>query len=355
MQCREVLACKFGRLALTIDDTMSHTVKPEDSLQVLSLCVDLQGSSWARTGTPGISMLAVISACTGLARLWVSCQPSPGIVLVVYTGSATHRFFAVGDACAQFADQIPAHCQQALAPATRLGAASSGQLTAGPVPATDARGQASEPVGSARQVLVAAKPRAASACGNGTLSSALSVLMCRLAKWDTVYKHMTGTVMTLVGTPPALAAQMAMMNAVFSAAKLAMPVHFISPAPTASQAKEPATVAGMALLQQAARAGNGHAHQLASEQQAALPHALISIAWSGMPGMQALRPAEFSVHRDSVVDGRTACFESGQPISVGYVCSLCLAVWSRRHAQCPACGGKPAGGASAPADTTPAR
>lgn len=299
-------------------------------------------------------MLAVISACTGLARLWVSCQPSPGIVLVVYTGGATHRFFAVGDACAQFADQIPSHCQQALAPAAGLSTASSGQLMVGPVPATGMRGQASDLAGSARQVLLASKPRAASACGNGTLSSALSVLMCRLAKWDAVYKEMSGTVLTLVGTPPALSAQMAIMNAVFSAAKLAMPVHFISPAPTASQAKEPATVAGIALLQQAARAGNGHAHQLAAEQQAAMPHALISIAWSGMPGMQALRPAEFSVLRDSIVDGRTACFESGQPISVGYVCSLCLAVWSRRHAQCPACGGKPAG-VPASAATTPAR
>lgn len=335
---------------------MSHMTKSEGSLQVLSLCIDLQGASWASTGAPGISMLAVISACTGLARLWVSCQPSPGIALVLYTGSVTHRFFAVGDACAQFADQIPAHCQQALAPAPGLSAGSSGQLALGPAPGLEVPRPAGEPAGSARQVLVASKPRAASACGNGTLSSALSVLMCRLAKWDAVYKRVAGTVLALVGTPPALSAQMAIMNAVFSAAKLAMPVHFISPAPAASQAKEPASVAGMALLQQAARAGNGHAHQLAAEHQAALSHVLVSIAWSGMPGMQALRPAEFSVHRDSVVDGRAACFESGQPISVGYVCSLCLAVWARRHAQCPACGGKPAGAlAPTPAAVAPAR
>jgi hypothetical protein len=127
-------------------------------------------------------------------------------------------------------------------------------------------------------------------------------------------------ILVLAATPGASDAYVPMMNAVFAAQRLGVPIDAAAVGP-----------AGAGVLQQAAHLSGGL--YLRVRPRAGLAQALVTAV---LPHPR-LRPF-LSAPATEGVDLRASCFCHWRPVDVGHVCSVCLSIFCEARGVCDTCG-----------------
>ena len=151
--------------------------------------------------------------------------------------------------------------------------------------------------------------------------------------------NLTARILVLSTTPASPAQYIPLMNAIFAAQRLRVPIDVLAlnPAPGAASASTTAAHSGGSdaspFLQQAATTTGGTHLALTH------PHGLLQTL---MQGFLAMPPARGALvpPAQAGVDFRAACFCHRRVVDVGYVCSVCLSIFCEppEDATCLTCG-----------------
>ena len=160
------------------------------------------------------------------------------------------------------------------------------------------------------------------------LAAALSLALCYANRRQKADASLRPRVLVLQATPDAPAQYIAVMNAVFAAQRLRVPV---DAAVLLARDREDS-----AFLQQACYLTGGlYVHpKPARTRHAALVQVLLE-HFLPTRGGAAAAPLARPRHN---VDLRATCFRTGESVTKGYVCSVCLSIFAKRAATCSTCG-----------------
>ena len=163
---------------------------------------------------------------------------------------------------------------------------------------------------------------AASGTGNWALSGALSSALCRISRTLEVRPNIKPRILVLSAHPDVSTQYVAVMNAIFSAQKLAVAVDACVLHPEHSL-----------LLQQAAHLTGGVYVKPELGTYGALAQYLLTSFLA-----DAYTRVHLAVPLLSTIDYRATCFCHRKIISIGYVCSSCLSIFCSFAPKCSTCG-----------------
>jgi transcription initiation factor TFIIH subunit 3 len=156
------------------------------------------------------------------------------------------------------------------------------------------------------------------------LSAALSLAICRVQRMHRLDPRTEGRLLILHASPDAPAQYLACMNCVFAAQKLGMLVDTVMLSSAGGDSM---------VLQQASHLTGGLYLKPDAQTVRALGQYLVT---SVLPNKHMRSRLQPPTQREP--DPRALCFETQQPVEMGFACSVCLAVFSHdKLAVCPVC------------------
>ena len=153
------------------------------------------------------------------------------------------------------------------------------------------------------------------------LAGALSLSLCYVNRQRLLYPKLRCRVLTVCCSADSPAAYLPVMNCIFSAHKLSIPLDALVLHPQHS----------LFLQQAAAITGGSYSHPAAAEQHCLLQLLLLSF----LP--DAVSRSHLLLERQVGVDYRASCFCHRQAVEQAMVCPVCLAIYCKPTPSCDMC------------------